>query len=201
MQVAVALLAAYVLGSVPFGYLITRARGMDIRQVGSGNIGASNVYRALGPVGFGAVLVTDVAKGAAGAFLASRLSGLDPAWGGVLGGLATVLGHNWSVFLRFRGGKGAAASAGVLLYLAPLAGLAAFAVYGITVWRTRLASLGSFLGAAAVVLVLFLAPHPAAIRWFGVVAVVFLVYRHRANLRRLMRRQELRMEYSKQDRE
>ncbi len=189
---AVAVLGAYLLGAVPFGLLVVRAAtGGDIRKEGSGNIGASNVYRVAGPAVGILVLALDLLKGLLPVIVSQRL-GLDPATT-IAAGLAAIAGHNWSVFLRGAGGKGIATSYGVLLALSPVAGLVAAAVWIAVILATRYASLASLLGVLSVPVAMRLRSEPAVHLAFGVAIVVFAFYRHRANIGRLLRGQELRI--------
>jgi glycerol-3-phosphate acyltransferase PlsY len=184
-------LAAIVIGSIPFGLLLARSRGIDLRTIGSGNIGASNVARALGRRWGVVVLLLDAAKGLA-PVIAARLLGLSAWWQAVVG-LAAVCGHNFSIFLRGRGGKGVATSLGVALGLAPAAAGAAFAVYAALFAALRICSVGSMAGAVAFPLFMLAfgedAPPQLA---FGVAAAVLIIVRHRANIRRLLRGEELK---------
>jgi glycerol-3-phosphate acyltransferase PlsY len=156
------LLAAYLLGAIPFAYLAGRLlQGIDIRQHGSGNVGATNVLRVLGKGPGAAVLALDMGKGwlaaawlprlGAGSAAAAFFSGAsaDQAWWPCLLGLAAVLGHSYTVFLGFKGGKGVATSAGVFLGLAPWATLSVLGVFVAALLATRMVSVGSLLGAAA----------------------------------------------------
>src|SRR5262249_52987819 len=136
--------AAYVMGSIPFGVVVARARGIDLRKVGSGNIGATNVARALGRWWAVAVLLADAAKGFVPVFIGRRL-GL-PARMVALAALAAIIGHMFTIFLRGRGGKGVATSLGVGLAISPLAALLGFGLYLTTFALTRLSSVGSLLG-------------------------------------------------------
>lgn len=181
---------AYLVGAVPFGLLVVRGvTGRDIRTEGSGNIGATNVFRTAGPVLGVAVMLLDLLKGAAPVLVAQRL-GASPAVV-VAAGLAAVVGHNWSVFLGGRGGKGIAASYGVLLALSPAAGVAAAALWVVIIAVTRFASLASLAGVLSVLVVMWMRREPAEHLAFGVVAVVLAFYRHRANIHRLLRGEEL----------
>lgn len=206
---AVALMCAgcYLIGGIPFGYLIGRMKGIDIRTVGSRNIGATNVSRNFGKKWGIACFVLDVAKGlgptlAAGHILASRTEAwnLSPVarnllWLGC--GICCVLGHNYSVYLRFRGGKGAATSLGVVLGVYPyltLAGGLAFCVWAIVVLATRYVSLGSIVAAAllpplAVMCSVWRGYGSLRDIWpviaFAALAAVLVVYRHRENISRL----------------
>lgn len=192
MTEALLLLAAYVLGSVPTGlWLVRWVRGVDVRRHGSGNIGTANVYRVAGPWLGGAVLALDVAKGAV-PVMAARAVGLPPVWC-VAAGLASIVGHNWSAFLRFRGGKGIATSFGVLLALSPKAAAVAAALWVAAVAVTRYASVGSLLAVLSVPVSMLLWREPPAHVAFGVAVAVLGLVRHRTNLRRLVEGTELRI--------
>jgi len=191
--------AGYLLGSLPTGLLVVRAlTGTDIRTVGSGNIGTVNVYRVAGLGASALVLVVDMLKGAVPVLLAQAWG--QPAAGQVAAGLAAIAGHNWSVFLRFRGGKGIATSFGVLLAISPIVGLIAAAVWGAVVGMTRYASLGSLLGVASVPLVMWWRREPPPHLVFGIITLAFAVYRHRANLARLISGTELKITDKPRDR-
>ncbi len=184
-------LGAYLAGSVPFGVLIARLKGVDLRKVGSGNIGATNVARALGKGWAVAVLLGDAAKGFVPVLLGRRL-GFAP--GAVaLAGLAAIVGHMFTVFLRGRGGKGVATSLGVALALSPVAALIGFGVYVVLFAATRLSSLGSLLGVWTFSLFFTFhgaPPRPLVGLALGGAALVTL--RHRQNIGRLLRGQEKR---------
>ncbi len=191
MTVAV-LALGYLVGSLPTGLLVVRAlTGKDIRAVGSGNIGTVNVYRVAGLWASVVVLAVDMLKGAAPVVLA-RMWG-QSATTQVAGGLAAIAGHNWSLFLRGRGGKGIATSLGVLLAISPAVGLVAAVVWGVVVAVTRYASLGSLLGMASVPITMWWRREPAPHLVFGFITLVFAVYRHRANLARLVSGTELKI--------
>ncbi len=209
LMAAGGLLAAYLLGAVPFGYIVARARGVDIRSVGSGNIGATNVGRACGRLWGVAVFVLDAGKGylAAGplAWLVLDL-GSVPAGGllrsgiGPLYAVAVFAGHVWPVFLGFRGGKGVATGAGAVGALAPVPLAAGLALWGVSLLVTRYVSVASMFGALGVAGICF------ARRWqagrlseewpvWGLTAVlaVLVAVRHRSNIARLVRGQEPRL--------
>ncbi len=189
---AVALAIGYLLGSLPTGLVVVRAlTGTDIRNAGSGNIGTVNVYRVTGLWASAVVLAVDMLKGAAAVVLA-RTWGLTASVQ-VAAGLAAIAGHNWSLFLRFRGGKGIATSFGVLLAISPIVGLVAAAVWGIVVGVTRYASLASLLAMVSVPVAMWWRREPTAYLVFGLVTLVLAVYRHRANLARLVARTELKI--------
>jgi acyl phosphate:glycerol-3-phosphate acyltransferase len=183
--------AAYVLGSIPFGLILTKlAGGSDVRKVGSGNIGATNVARAAGPLAGGFTLVLDVSKGAAAVLLAERLSNDNATWM-MIAALAALLGHCFPVWLKFRGGKGVATAAGIFAVLSPLACVAAVALFLLLVIFWRYVSLGSISAAAAMPLLIYFlwAPHhapPLAITFGALAAALLIIYKHRGNLQRLV---------------
>lgn len=191
MNAVLLVVCAYVAGSIPFGVVVARAKGIDLRQVGSGNIGATNVARALGRKWAVAVLMADAAKGWAPVWLGRRL-GL-PDGHVALAGLAAIVGHMFTVFLRGRGGKGVATSLGVALGISPLAALSGFALYVLAYGLTRLSSVGSLLGIWSFPLFAWLmggVARPYTLLALGVAALVTI--RHRENIRRLWRGEEKR---------
>jgi len=184
---------AYGLGAVPASYLAGRLAGVDLRELGSKNLGATNVYRTLGwryalPVG-----LFDIAKGAAPAWLFPAWFG-GATWSGALYGAAAVTGHVFSVFLRFRGGKGVATAAGVFLALAPLALLASAVVWLIVLTVTGYVSLGSVLAALVFPLcVRLFMPEATGLFWVGVVLSALILIKHRKNIQRLLQGTEGRV--------
>lgn len=177
---------AYLLGAVPFGYLLVRLRtGRDVRGLGSGNIGATNVLRTTGRrLGF-LTLLLDVAKGWAAVWLMDRATAGDPWWTS-LAAAAVVLGHAFPVFLRFQGGKAVASFVGAFLYLAPGPLLAVMVVFVVMVAVSGYLSLGSIVGAATFPLALFLIQHPPLPLLLVAGALcAFIVRRHRSNMERL----------------
>ncbi|GAB6875651.1 glycerol-3-phosphate 1-O-acyltransferase PlsY [Thermaerobacter litoralis] len=180
----------YLLGSLPFGLgLVKATRGVDIRRYGSGNIGTTNVLRVAGPRVAAAVLLADAAKGWLPVVVA-RAAGLgEPA--AVLAGVAAMAGHSWSIWLRGKGGKGVATGLGVLLGLDARVALAAFAVWIGVVALSRYSSLGSMSAAVSVPLWMLLWHAPTAHLIFGGVAALVVLVRHRANIGRLLRGEEL----------
>lgn len=183
-------IVSYFIGAVPTGLIVVRLlSGEDIRRHGSGNIGTVNVLRVAGPATAIVVLAVDIVKGLVPVLLAVRAQA--PASVVVLGGLAAIAGHNWSVFLRFQGGKGIATSFGVLLGLSWAAAAVAAAVWIVTVATTRYASLGSMLAVVSVPITLWRLRQPEEYVSFGVIAALFAIYRHRANLQRLVAGTEL----------
>ncbi|MBI3721646.1 MAG: glycerol-3-phosphate 1-O-acyltransferase PlsY, partial [Fimbriimonas ginsengisoli] len=179
------LLGAYFLGGVPFGVIVARRQGVNITAVGSGNIGATNVGRSLGWHAGLLVFLLDVAKGAGATWGALALLG-DPGWAIAIGA-AAVLGHSFSPFLRFRGGKGVATSLGVLLASAPAVALLAFCVFLSCFALTRLVSLSSLLATLAAVGFFFVLSTPPVVQSVFLVLAIFLIYRHRSNIGRLLK--------------
>jgi glycerol-3-phosphate acyltransferase PlsY len=161
----------------------------DIRKEGSGNIGAANVYRVAGPAAGAIVLILDLLKGTIPVLVAVRFH-FDPGMV-VAAGLAAVAGHNWSIFLRGRGGKGVATSYGALLALSPLATVIAAAIWVLIAIATRYASLASLVGMLSAPVVMWIRREPAEHLAFGAIAAVFAFYRHRSNIIRLLRGEEL----------
>jgi glycerol-3-phosphate acyltransferase PlsY len=186
-----ALVIAYLLGSIPFAFLAGRARGIDLRTVGSGNLGAANVFRALGPrMGF-AVMAADIGKGVAAVVIARAIS--DEPWPAIAAG-AAMAGHVFPLWLRFKGGKGVAVGGGAVIGLMPLAAVILLAFWAVVVVVTRYTSLASTLGAvAATPLVWALDYSTAKVVFTGLAAAAVLALHH-ANVRRLLRGQELRIE-------
>lgn len=184
-QSAAIMLFSYLLGSMPFGFITARFRGVDITRQGSGSTGATNVLRTLGPAYAVPVLLLDVGKGALAAYLGLRYLELGTL-GALIAGAAAISGHNWSVFLRFRGGKGVATSAGVVLVAFPMLLAVAVVVFLITVLVTRYVSLGSILGSWAA-LFLSLSPEYSLVHRIPVMILVGLItYQHRSNIKRLL---------------
>jgi glycerol-3-phosphate acyltransferase PlsY len=185
------LAAAFALGSIPTGLWVGNARGVDLRQVGSGNLGATNVYRALGPRAGVLVLLVDMAKGA-GAVLLARRFAPEGVWPVAAAGLAT-LGHMVSPLAGFRGGKGVATGGGAILGLAPAAGLLVLLVFGVTVAVTRFVSLGSILAALALPAAVWLTARDVpGLTWVALLLSGLVIARHRGNLARLRRGTEPR---------
>lgn len=188
------LAGAYLLGSTPTSYMVARlGAGVDLREFGSRNLGATNLYRLLGLKAAIPVGLFDVAKGTVPVVLAQYGLNGGAVWP-LLAGFAAVLGHVFSPFVRFRGGKGVATAAGAFLGLAPWSILVGLLVWAAVVSVTRYVSLGSMLaGAAFAASVPLLHPGSAAVNGAAVVIALFLVFTHRANLRRLLAGTETRI--------
>lgn len=193
MPAVLSVIAGYLIGSIPFGYVVGRLHGTDIRQHGSGNIGTTNAFRILGPAWAVVVLLLDAGKGVAACHLGSQLVQPTSGWIIVFSGLAAIAGHNWSVFLGFKGGKGAATTAGVFGYLSPWAVIVGLGTAALMVVLTRYMSLGSMLGTAAGAAVVIIAPHPLSHQVAALVAVAWVLWRHRGNIDRLRRGEERKL--------
>jgi glycerol-3-phosphate acyltransferase PlsY len=186
MMPLIALVVAYLVGGIPFGYLLVRWKtGEDVRDKGSGNIGATNVLRTTGRAVAVATLLLDIAKGVFAVWLADKLSDGSPLWMS-LAALGVMAGHAYPVFLKFQGGKAVASFIGAFLYLTPVPMIAALLVFIIVVAATRQISMGSIVAAGGLPLATWLIEHPPSIVILAtLVAAVFLIYRHRANIERI----------------
>jgi acyl phosphate:glycerol-3-phosphate acyltransferase len=200
MSMWLGLIGAYLVGSIPFGIIVGRGLfGVDPRDVGSGNIGAANALRALGKTGAVLVLIGDIVKGLVPTAVAAHFLPYGH-WGVAAAGLATIIGHNWSVFLRLRGGKGVATGLGVLVVLSWQATAVFAAVWLVTVALTRYSSLGSLLASAAVPVALMVWRAPKAYALYGLIAFGLVLWRHAPNVRRLVAGTELQIGAPKEQR-
>lgn len=185
---ALVIAAAYLLGSIPFGYLIAKIWNIDIRRYGSGNIGATNVFRVLGLYPGSAVFALDLLKGTLAVFLARQLAA-DP-WLIVLAGLAAVAGHMFSVFLRFKGGRGAATGLGVLLGIAPDIFIVAAAVAALLIYVTRYVSVASMVTPLLITAAFYALGRPLPYAAASGVIAVLIIIRHIPNIKRLYNKTE-----------
>jgi len=197
---ALLLIAAYLLGSVPFGVVLTRLlTGKDVRTVGSGNIGASNVARAAGKAAGILTLVLDAAKAAVPMLVALHLfapegRAVAESWA-VAVGVAAFAGHIYPIWLGFKGGKGVASALGVFAVLAPIPSLVALVAFGVAYGATRIPAVGSLAGTAVCAIGTFVqvilaqgsAGWSSPVPWAGLVVALVIVLRHRANIERLMK--------------
>ncbi len=178
--------AAYLLGAVPFGLVVARLwGGPDPRRVGSGNIGATNVARTVSKPAGVVTLLLDVAKGALPAALALGWQGPEQLWLAPLTGLAAFLGHCWPVYLRFKGGKGVATAMGVYLSLAPTALLGILAIFVLLAWKTGHVSVGSLASCTSAPLWMLISGQNLAVVMVTLVMALVVIYRHKDNLARL----------------
>jgi glycerol-3-phosphate acyltransferase PlsY len=184
MEQLLILVLAYLLGAIPAGYLVgIYWKKIDIRQYGSGNIGTTNAFRILGAGPAIVVLSGDLLKGVIPTYLALKYG--SPVLG-VAAGLLAMAGHNWSVFLRFKGGRGVATGAGVVLAIAPQILLIAVSVFILVAAVTRYVSLASVLGALTVPILLIYFREPLPFVIFGLVGCTFVIIRHIPNMKRLI---------------
>jgi glycerol-3-phosphate acyltransferase PlsY len=183
MDILLLVVFAYLLGSVPIGFLLGSLSGLDIRRAGSGNIGATNVARVVGKRQGLVTLLGDVAKGFIPAFLSLQMGYNLPVTG--LIALAAFVGHLYPVFLRFRGGKGVATAFGVFLGLAPMAALVLGAVFLIVALVSRLVSLASLVAASLAPVVFWLFSYPLLLVGLSLFISLWIILRHRENIQRL----------------
>lgn len=191
----ISILIGYLLGSIPFGYVVAKCRGIDIRQHGSGNIGATNVFRTLGrPWGI-LVFALDVIKGIIAIRLVMELYSLNMS---ILAGLGCFLGHCYPIWLGFKGGKGVAVGAGILIGLSPWTAVIGLTIWGVSFKITRYVSLASLLAAFSLpIIVWFLQRQADAIFWFTLAISLIAIWRHRTNIQRLLAGTENRFEKKK----
>ncbi len=196
---AAAIVLGYLLGSVPFAFIVARRSGnrgtpgnIDLRAIGSGNVGATNVARTAGLSAGVVVALLDIAKGAASVLLAERLDGSTAA---AAAGLAAIIGHVYPVWLRFYGGKGVATACGVFAVLAPVATAIALAIFTVAVFVTRYVSLGSLLASVALPPMAYAMGGPPMVIEAALAAAVLILFRHRSNVARLVAGTERRLAF------
>ena len=192
LLVTAALVVAYLSGSVPFGLLVARARGVDVRAVGSGNIGATNVARALGRKTGALVLFLDALKGFLPVFAVRHFwPGLPLVAAGA--GLFAILGHVFPIWLKLHGGKGVATGLGVFLALSPVATAVAALVFFAVYATKRIVSVGSLAAATALPVAMVVLQEPVAYVALGAAVWLLVMVRHRSNIQRLLRREERKL--------
>ncbi|MBO5941304.1 MAG: glycerol-3-phosphate 1-O-acyltransferase PlsY [Kiritimatiellae bacterium] len=179
------LAAAYFSGAVPFGFLIGKMRGIDVRTVGSKNIGATNVYRTVGKKWGLLAFLCDFLKGFVPTLLAAKFAGLGADLP-VAVGLACVIGHTLTVFMKFKGGKGVATAFGMMVALIPCLALGALALFVVTVWLSHYISLGSCLAAAALGIAVWFCGCALSMKIVVTLIAVFVIVKHKSNIRRLI---------------
>ncbi|MDP9495396.1 MAG: glycerol-3-phosphate 1-O-acyltransferase PlsY [Actinomycetota bacterium] len=187
LAIPLALVAAYVVGSIDFAVIVARMHGVDIHQAGSGNPGTSNVLRTLGRVPAAMVLIGDMLKGTVGAAMGMVASGVPEPMGqwAFAAGLAAVIGHCYPIFHRFKGGKGVATGAGVLLFTVPLAAVIEVALWGVIVKLTKTASIGSLVILVLTIpILMWQGVEGASLVWVGLI-IALIVWRHRGNIKRM----------------
>ena len=185
LDFVIAAALSYILGSIPNGLILGKGIwGVDLRQHGSGNIGATNAWRTIGKAGGISIFALDLLKGAISAYLGLHLGGSELA--GIVCGLLAIAGHSWSIFLGFKGGKGVATGLGVIATLMPWVTLIVFAVWFAIVKVTGYVSLGSVVGAILVPILAIVFGLHTDFMVLGLIAAVFIVYRHKSNISRLL---------------
>lgn len=191
MNEFLAIVAAYLVGSIPFAQLLSRRRGIDLRQVGSGNVGATNVLRTVGVRAAVLAMLLDAVKGTVAVLIAQRLT--PGVMAPVAAGLASVIGHVYPVWLRFRGGKGVATAAGAFGVLIPVALGVAAAVFVLVVGLTRFISVGSIAGALTLAAWALASDAPTGVGIGAAIAALVVIHGHRTNLVRLVAGTERRL--------
>ena len=201
LSIILAIVAAYLLGATPTSFLAGKlGRGIDLREHGSKNLGATNVYRILGWKYAIPVALFDIAKGAIAVLLFPKLVGSDEAWLPVVLGGAAVLGHMYSPYVSLKGGKGVATAAGMFLALAPIAVVIAMTLWGICLWLTGYVSLSSIIAVGSVPLwVAILQPTESYVFWASLALVALIIFAHRRNIARLFAGTENRFRTKKAD--
>ena len=189
IQIIITIIGAYIIGSIPTGYIIVKLfTGQDIRTVGSGSTGATNVKRVMGKKWFFIVMILDAIKGALPVVLAYLFAtaftniGLLPA----LAAVFVIVGHSKSIFLKFTGGKSVASGVGTLLALNWQAGLIIAVVWAVITWFSRYVSLGSIIALALAPVIMWFQGSPAAYIIYSLVAAIYVIYLHRENIKRLI---------------
>lgn len=188
LAIPLALVAAYVVGSIDFAVIVARMHGVDIHQAGSGNPGTSNVLRTLGRLPAAMVLIGDMLKGTVGAAMGMVASGVSDPMGqwAFAAGFAAVIGHCYPIFHKFKGGKGVATGAGVLLFTVPVAALIELTLWGVIVKLTKTASIGSLVIVVITIPVLiWQGVDGASLVWVALI-IALIVWRHRGNIQRMV---------------
>jgi glycerol-3-phosphate acyltransferase PlsY len=189
-MLTLAIILSYLIGSIPFGFILGKVKGVDIRAQGSGNIGATNVWRTMGPKYGALVLVLDAAKGVAGVYLGSKtgIEGLE-----LVTGLSAILGHAFPIFLKFKGGKIIATGLGVISALSIKVSLTAIAIFSAVFFISGYVSLGSIAAAVAVPLAMLLFNYDSQYLAFAIILSAIAIYRHIPNIKRLIEGREHRV--------
>jgi glycerol-3-phosphate acyltransferase PlsY len=184
MKILLVILVSYILGSIPFGYIIAKIKGVDITKLGSGNIGATNVGRNLGKPYFFIVLFLDAIKGFIPTILFKLLFGLEY---GILAGLFSVIGHSYSIFMKFKGGKGVATGLGVSIALIPIETIIGFGVWFLVLMIFKIMSLASIISAVSVFIVVLFLEKSSLIKIVCGIIAVLIVLRHKSNIERIIK--------------
>jgi len=190
MKIGLIIISCYLLGSIPFGYIVGKLfKKVDIRELGSGNIGATNAFRILGPSLASLVLLGDVGKGILSIYLV-RFLNIDNLLILTIAGLAVICGHDWSLFLGFKGGKGIATTFGVVFALNPIISVLALTVWGIVVITTRYVSLSSVSAVISIFIFTILFKQPYEYIIFSAIILILGIFQHKENIERLRSKKE-----------
>lgn len=199
MELIFVIILSYSIGSIPNGLIFGKAIcGIDLREHGSKNIGATNAYRILGKGPAAIIFFADLLKGILGVWLGSILLGTPLAM--IIGGVMAIIGHSWSLFLKFSGGKGVATGLGVLCMLIPKGTIIIFAVWCVIVYFTKYVSLASIVAAALVPVCMYVFNGTVAYLVFGTLVAAFVIYRHKTNIERLLNGTESKIKAGHTDR-
>ncbi len=190
MKIALIIISCYLLGSVPFGYIVGKLfKKVDIREYGSGNIGATNALRILGPQLASLVVIGDIGKGIFSIYLIQYLN-IDNLLILTIAGLAVICGHNWSLFLGFKGGKGIATTFGVVFALNPTISILALIIGGVVVITTRYVSLASIFAVISIFIFTILFKQPYEYIIFSAIIMIIGIFKHKENIQRLKSKTE-----------
>ena len=185
MKIALIIISCYLLGSIPFGYIVGKLfKKVDIRELGSGNIGATNVFRILGPSLASLVLIGDIGKGILSIYLVQYLN-IDNLLIITIAGLAVICGHDWSLFLGFKGGKGIATTFGVVFALNPTISILALIIWGVVLVTTRYVSLSSIFAVISIFIFTILFRQPYEYIIFSAIILVLGIFNHKDNIKKL----------------
>ena len=185
MKIVLVIIICYVLGSIPFGYIVGKLfKKMDIREYGSGNIGATNAFRILGPSLASLVVIGDIGKGILSIYLVQYLN-IDNLLILTIAGLAVICGHDWSLFLGFKGGKGIATTFGVIFVFNPIISFLGLIVWGVVVIATRYVSLASIFAVISIFILTILFKQPYEYILFSAIILVLGIFNHKENIKRL----------------
>ena len=190
MKIALVIISCYLLGSVPFGYIVGKLfKKVDIREYGSGNIGATNALRILGPLLASLVVLGDIGKGILSIYLVQYLN-IDNLVILTIAGLAVIFGHDWSIFLGFKGGKGIATTFGVVFALNPTISILALIIWGVVVITTRYVSLASIFAVISIFIFTILFKQPYEYIIFSAIIMILGIFKHKENIKRLKLKKE-----------
>jgi glycerol-3-phosphate acyltransferase PlsY len=190
MKTALIIISCYLLGSIPFGYIVGKLfKKIDIRELGSGNIGATNVFRILGPSLASLVLIGDIGKGIFSIYLVKYFD-IDNLLILTIAGLAVICGHDWSLFLGFKGGKGIATTFGVVFALNPTISILALIIWGVVLITTRYVSLSSIFAIISIFIFTILFKQPYEYIMFSAIILILGIFKHKENIKRLKLKKE-----------